>query len=234
MKYTVEPKIFELNPELQFGIIIGRGLNNGESSDSDAQQLKEAENKVRETIKAEELRMVPNIKEYREVMQKSGINPNRFPPSTEAMVKRIIKGSSLPNINALVDLCNAVSLEKQISLGGHDLKDIHEDLSVRFSKGSEIFLPFGSTEVETVEENELIFTSGEAVQTRKWIWRQSELGKMTADTKDVFFQLVGFDGEIESLMSAMDSVEKLVVDRFAGSCERFLVTKNQNSIEFEI
>ncbi|SET82787.1 B3/4 domain-containing protein, partial [Natronincola peptidivorans] len=40
----------------------------------------------------------------------------------------------MPLINALVDLCNAVSIEQCISLGAHDLKDIHEDLEVRFSR----------------------------------------------------------------------------------------------------
>lgn len=51
-------------------------------------------------------------------------------------------------------------------------------------------MPFGAKEYEIVEARELVFTSGDIVQTRKWIWRQSELGKMRVDTKNVFFQLV--------------------------------------------
>ncbi|WP_110941656.1 phenylalanine--tRNA ligase beta subunit-related protein [Geosporobacter subterraneus] len=89
---------------------------------------------------------------------------------------------------------------------------MHEDLRVCFSKGAEKFLPFGAKEYEAVEDRELIFTSGDIVQTRKWIWRQSELGKMTLDTKDVFFQLVGFDcTEDGHLKKALDTLEKLIV-----------------------
>ncbi|MGM0397020.1 MAG: B3/B4 domain-containing protein [Bacillota bacterium] len=235
MKYTVAPEVFELNPQLQFGILVGKGLDNSESTPRDVDLVRNAEDYVRQTIKDGELRDLPGIKDYRETMKKAGINPNKYGVSTEAMLKRVIKGNSLPSINALVDLCNVVSLRNRISLGGHDLIDIHEDLSVRYSKGSEKFLPFGSNEYEPVEEGELIFTSGDIVQTRKWIWRQSELGKITLDTRNVFFQLVGFDDRQGStLMIALDSLEEMVNERFGGTCQRFIVNQENPQIEFYI
>lgn len=235
MKYTVEPEVFKLNPRLHFGILIGKELSNSESTPSDVDFLRRAEDHVRQTIKAEDLKSLPSIKEYRSTMEKANINPNKYLVSTEAMLKRVLKGNNLPVINALVDLCNAVSLENQISLGGHDLRDIHEDLSVCFSKGTERFLPFGAEEYETVEEGELIFTSGDVVQTRKWIWRQSELGKMTLDTKNVFFQLVGFeDGQRSPLINALESLEKRIEGRFGGTYRRYIVNMGNPSIEFNI
>jgi DNA/RNA-binding domain of Phe-tRNA-synthetase-like protein len=233
MNYTVKSEVFELNPQLQFGILVGKGLNNSESKPSDVDLLRCAENYVRQSISEKELRSLPIIQNYRDTMQKAGINPNKYPSSTEAMLKRVLKGSALPTINALVDLCNVVSLENQISLGGHDLRDIHDDLCVCFSKGTERFLPFGAKEYETVEKGELIFTSGDIVQTRKWIWRPSELGKMMLDTKDVFFQLVGFEGSEEgSLIKGLDTLEKFIVERFGGTCHRYIANQGNASIEF--
>ncbi|AOT70645.1 B3/4 domain-containing protein [Geosporobacter ferrireducens] len=233
MRYTIKPEVFELDPRLHFGVLVGKGLSNTASLPSDTDVLRNAENYVRQTIREEEVRNLPTIRDYRNTMEKAGINPNKYPPSTEAMMKRVLKGSSLPTINALVDLCNAVSLENQISLGGHDLRDIQEDLSVCFSKGTERFLPFGAKEYEEVEDRELVFTSGNIVQTRKWIWRQSELGKMMLDTKDVFFQLVSFEGnEGSQLTKALDSLEALIVERFGGTCQRYIVNQDNPSIEF--
>jgi DNA/RNA-binding domain of Phe-tRNA-synthetase-like protein len=233
MRYTVEAEVFALNPQLHFGILVGKGLENSESKPSDIRRLRDAESHVREIIKPDELRNQPTVQGYRNTMEKAGINPNRFPPSTEAMLKRVLKGSSLPEINALVDLCNAVSVENLISLGGHDLRDIHEDLAVRFTKGTERFLPFGASEYEPVEAGELVFISGDIVQTRKWIWRQSELGKMTLDTKDVFFQLVGFDDKKGSpLIQAMNALEELITERFGGHCKRYVVKQSAPDIEF--
>ncbi|HHZ02364.1 MAG TPA: hypothetical protein GX396_05430 [Tissierellia bacterium] len=233
MKYTVKPEVFELSENLCFGIIVARGLKNTETSDEEIERLRNAEEKVRKLVPEAELKTQPVIEGYRTVMKKAGINPNKFVNSLEAMMKRVIKGGSLPVINSLVDLCNAISLENQVTLGGHDLADIHTDLSVGFTKGGEKFLPFGATEYETVEPGELVFTSGDVVQTRKWIWRQSELGKMTLETKDVFFQLVGFgDSPGSPLSNALDSLEEILHSKFGGRWERYIVKKEQPEIQF--
>jgi DNA/RNA-binding domain of Phe-tRNA-synthetase-like protein len=233
MKYTIDKSVFELNKDIKFGILIGENIKNSETTPSDEERLRQAENKMREKIKPEDLRSLHNVELYRDVMMKSGINPNKYPPSVEAMFKRIIKGGQLPVINALVDLCNAVSIENGISLGGHDLRDIHQDLEVRYSRKGDIFLPFGAEEYEDVPEGELVFTSGNVVQTLKWVWRQSELGKLTNESSNVFFQLVGFEYNDDStLKKAMDEIENLVINRFNGRVKRFLVDMSNDSIEF--
>lgn len=233
MKYSIDKSVFNLNPNIKFGILIGENITNEKTSAEDEIRLRNAENKMRNEISAENLREQNNIFLYRDVLKNSGINPNKYPPSVEAMFKRIIKGGQLPLINALVDLCNAISIENAISLGGHDLADIHDDLEVRYSKEGDVFLPFGSEEYEDVPQGELIFTSGNKVQTLKWIWRQSELGKVTLESKNIFFQLVGFEyDESSSLYKAMNEIEKLIIDRFKGSCKRYVVDIDNTSIEF--
>ncbi len=233
MRYTVDTSVFTIRPDIKFGIIIGKDIKNSETMSNDEQRLRAAEQRMYEIFQTDQVRELPNVSFYREIMTKAGINPNKFPPSVEAMFKRILKGGHLPIINALVDLCNAVSIEQIISLGAHDLNDIHEDLEVRFSKNGDLFLPFGASEYETVDTGELVFTSGNIVQTRKWIWRQSELGKTTIHSKHIFFQLVGFDDNKESaLYKAMTDIENLVKGRFQGTCEKYIVDFNNNCIDF--
>lgn len=232
MKYSIDKSVFDLNSSIKFGILIGKNMNISETTMEDKERLEHAEKTLRENVDKSQIRELRNISFYREVMQEAGINPNKYPASIESMFKRVIKGGSLPNINSLVDLCNAVSIENILSLGGHDLKDIDRDLSVRFSKKGDIFLPFGADEFEEVDENELVFTSGNKVQTRKWVWRQSELGKVTLDSRNIFFQLVGF-GDDPSLENALNEIQDLVKGRFNGSCQKYLVDINNPSITFE-
>ncbi len=231
MKYTVYPQVFELNPNIEFGIIIGRDLTVSQSTESDQRILLSAQGAARQKIDPAIIRELPNIAAARQVLQQAGINPNKYTPSVEAMLKRVVKGSNLASINSLVDLCNAVSLENEISLGAHDLKDIDADLEVRLSRSGDRFLPFGETIWENVEDGELIFTAGPTVQTRKWIWRQSELGKITEDTHNVFFQVAGFRDN-KSLKNAVQQIEQLVRDRFGGTTTTFFVNQDQSSIEF--
>lgn len=233
MKYTVYPEVFELDQTMEFGIIIGRNLTVSESTAADQQALLAAQTTLRDQIAPEAIRDLPGVAACRAVLQKAGINPNKYTASVEAMLKRIAKGNNLAVINSLVDRCNVVSIENGISLGGHDLKDIRYDLAVRYSQAGDRFLPFGETVWEDVEPGELVFTAGPEVQTRKWIWRQSELGKITPQTKNVFFQITGFKGSDE-FYKAIRQVEALIVGRFGGSFETFVVNRDDPSIEFEI
>ena len=109
------------------------------------------------------------------------------------------------------------------------MADIKEDLEVRFSKQGDVFLPFGADVYENVDDRELVFTSGNVVQTRKWIWRQSELGKTTVNSKDIIFQLVGFD---DSLTKAMADIESLIINRFQGTCEKHLVDYQNRTVSW--
>ncbi len=54
-----------------------------------------------------------------------------------------------------------------------------------FLKGDK-FVPFGETDVELMEEGELIYSVGDMVKTRRWIWRQGEEGKLLIAQKYIF------------------------------------------------
>jgi DNA/RNA-binding domain of Phe-tRNA-synthetase-like protein len=234
MKYTVDSWVFEHVPNVRFGIIVARGLKNTPTSEADSALLSEKEALLRQRIPSDQLKQHPDVALYRDALQRAGINPNKFMNSVEAMSKRIVKGSDLPRINALVDLCNAVAIGEMVSLGAHDLRDIDADLAVRLSEEGDCFLPFGETSFEAVKPGELVFTSGNKIQTRQWLWRQSELGKITESSSDIFFQLVGFEGDhCERLTNAMDAVINLIETRFGGEYQRFMLDKAHTCIEFE-
>lgn len=233
MTYTVDEKLFSMLPHAQFGIIVARQLPNGPTTSDDNATLAAAEAEIRAEITPETLKTHPHIAIYRDALETVGINPNKYTNSVEAMSKRVIKGASLPRINALVDLCNALALKYRVSMGGHDLADIKADLEVRPSVDGDIFLPFGETNYETVSPGEMVFTSGNIVQTRQWLWRQSELGKVTLDSKDIIFQLVGFNqGAPSQLSKAMSALEEILMTRFNTKYDVFLVDKDNRSITF--
>jgi DNA/RNA-binding domain of Phe-tRNA-synthetase-like protein len=62
MKYTVDKSVFELNPDIKFGIIVGENIINSETGPEDEERLRRAEAKMRETYKADEIRELKNVK----------------------------------------------------------------------------------------------------------------------------------------------------------------------------
>lgn len=53
----------------------------------------------------------PEVSAVRRLFRAAGTDPSRYRPSSEALVRRVLKGGQLPRISPLVDLNNMLSLE---------------------------------------------------------------------------------------------------------------------------
>jgi len=157
-----------------------------------ARRLVESLEQARKRFAGTAVKSHPDIEPYRQAFQRLGINPNRFPSSIEAMVGRIAKGGTLPSINPAVDLANAIGLHYVVPLGIHDLDRCAGSIEVRLSRLGDIFTPFGTTVSESVDPGEVVYADESEVRTRRWIWRQGEYSKATADSRNLFFPIDGF------------------------------------------
>ena len=75
--------------------------------------LSEAESLVRQQPPAE-------VAAVRTMYKRVGLDPTKTRPSSEALLRRVRKGDTLPRINSLVDVCNWCSLEFQLPYGLYD------------------------------------------------------------------------------------------------------------------
>ncbi len=231
MLFTVETKVFEILPDACFGVVVARNLDNSGSNTEVWAMLERAIEATRIKFQSVKPKEHPDLQPYREAFQKMGINPNKFPCSVEALTTRIIKGGSLPDINPAVNLVNACSLNYTLPMGAHDLDAAESDLEVRFSRSGDIFIPFGETEPEILEEEELVYTSGNKIRTRKWIWRQSDQGKVSAESKNIFFPIDGFAGyNREAVVAARDGLAADLERIMSAGITKFYLDKNNRSV----
>ena len=80
-------------------------------------------------LQPEELRR--NIDLVRTMYKRVGIDPTKRRPSSEALLRRVLKGEPLPRVNAAVDVCNWCSFEFQVPYGLYDAARIHGDVTLR-------------------------------------------------------------------------------------------------------
>ncbi len=184
-------------------------------------------------FKDKKAKEIDEIIDYRNSLLKLGINPNKFMCSIEAIMTRILKKKGFPSINPIVDLGNAVSIKNVVTLGAHDIGSLKDDICIRFSKKGDKFVAFGSKEEEELEDGELIYCVGNEVRTRRWIWRQSEKGKITEETTDVFFPIDGFkDKNYNSVINAMNELVELLQENFECQIKFGVVDVNNPEFEF--
>ncbi len=231
MKFIVYSEVFEKLPDLYFGVVIGKQINNKkilpELTNLMEKEMQKTENNLRDINLKEYGEIIP----YREAFAKLNINPNRFMSSVEAMVKRVSKGNFLPSINSIVDLVNIISLKYILPMGAHDLDVLEGEIAVRFSREGDVFIPLGEDTAEILENGELIYADAKRVRTRRWIWRQSEIGKIDENSENIFFPIDGFQSNKEKVLRAADELALLLKKYFNCKTQKGVININQQEMD---
>lgn len=233
MYFKVENEIFEKLPNACFGVVMARGIDNSKAYPEIEKLLTESIQTAALHFEGKKVKEEPEILPYREAFRTLGINPNKYLCSIEALFTRIAKGKGMPYINPIVDLGNAVSLKYTLPMGAHDLGGSSEDICIRLAKDGDTFLPFGADIEETPDVGEVVYAVGQQVRTRRWTWRQSKHGKITADSSDIFFPIDGFnDFNKDNVIKAQAELDSLLKNIF--QCETKIGFIDSNNREMEL
>jgi len=80
---------------------------------------------------------VPGVTDNRAMFHRLGIDPTKTRPSSEALLRRVLKGQGLPAIHPAVDVCNLASLEHQFPLGLYDRDKVRGAVVARLGRTGE-------------------------------------------------------------------------------------------------
>ncbi|MCC6015401.1 MAG: hypothetical protein LM564_06835 [Desulfurococcaceae archaeon] len=100
---------------------------------------------VRSTYTLEGLKGVPVFRAYRDFFWRVGIDPTKVRPSSEALVRRCLRGS-FPRIGLVVDVGNIASAYTGVPIGLYDLDRSSPPYVLTLTSGGEVFRPIGGGE----------------------------------------------------------------------------------------
>ena len=83
-------------------------------------EIEELGNHYKATLTTETLKEMSSIAATRSVYRACGKDPSRYRPASEALIRRILQGKTLYQIDTLVDLINLASIAYGYSIGGFD------------------------------------------------------------------------------------------------------------------
>ena len=217
MKFEIAKEVFDLLPDAYFGVVAVKGMVNTREIPELEAELAANIADCEAAFQGIKVKNAEEIAPYREAFKAIGVNPNRYMCSIEALLDRIAKGKGFPHINAIVDLGNAVSLKYRLPIGAHDMATVTESLDVRPAQEDDVFVPFGSTEEDNPEAGEIVYVSDHQVRTRRWTWRQSEIGKIQECTTDVLFPIDGFSGFNKEQVEAAAGELAQMAEKYFGA-----------------
>lgn len=150
-----------------------------------------------------------HISAWREVFKAFGAKPARTPSSVEALRKRVARDGSLPTIDPVVDLYNAISIKYALPIGGENAAAYVGNPRLVRANGSERFdtLSAGESCEETPEPGEVIWRDDIGVTCRRWNWRQGVRTRLDASAQQMWFILESLpEMPIDALHQASDEL----------------------------
>jgi DNA/RNA-binding domain of Phe-tRNA-synthetase-like protein len=86
---------------------------------------------------------IPTVKAVRTIFHKTGVDPTRYRPSSEALLRRIVKGKGLYFINSVVDVVNYLSLKTLLPMGVFDADRVKPPVEFRAGRKGETYQGVG-------------------------------------------------------------------------------------------
>ena len=170
-------------------------------------EIHELEQRLRQQLTTESLKTLPGIAATRAVYKKCGKDPSRYRPASEQLIRRMLQGKELYQIDTLVDLVNLASIAYGYSIGGFDAdKMVGDTLTLGVGREGEPYEGIGRG---------LLNIAGLPVYRD----RQGGVGtptsdnertKMTLATRHLLVLINGYDGNRERVEANARYIQKLV------------------------
>ena len=96
--------------------------------------LADAETRLRASVETADV-----TSSVRSMYKRVGLDPTKHRPSSEALLRRVKRGESLPRVNSLVDVINWCSVESQLPFGLYDATRIVGRVVLRLGRTGESY-----------------------------------------------------------------------------------------------
>ncbi len=126
MKLIVSEEIRERCPQF-VGAAVVADVVNSDCNDGLWNEIHEFLDDYRQRYTVDSVKHMPPIEVTREAYRRCGKDPSRYRPSSEALIRRTLKGHELYRVSTLVDLINLASIAYGYSIGGFDADRIQGD-----------------------------------------------------------------------------------------------------------
>ncbi len=187
----VSQDVFAMYPDYLASVIYAENLVNGQSDAYTRGILRDAETYARREFDGQDPINIPHVFAWREAFRAFGAKPSKYFSGAEALLRRVLDGGSIPSINRVVDIYNALSIKYAIPVGGEDWDQIASDLVLRKSTGDEPFATMSShgEQTDVPRVGEIVWADSIGATVRRWNWRQCHRTRITEGTTRAYFVL---------------------------------------------
>ena len=213
MKVIVSQEIEQVCPEF-VGACVEAEVRNTPYCEALWDEIHRLEAQFRAQLTTESLKEQPSIAATRRVYKACGKDPSRYRPASEQLIRRMLQGKELYQIDTLVDLVNLASIAYGYSLGGFDADKFAGDtLTLGVGREGEPYEGIGRGPLNIAG----LPVYRDAVGGVGTPTSDNERTKMTLDTTHLVVLVNGYDGNEERVRENAAYLKKLIEQYAAGT-----------------
>ena len=216
MDFFVERAVLDAGVKIVFAAVHGLD-NHGEDPEWAAYRDKRLEELFEEYAELD-VRADPILEGFNLLHDKTGVKRRKNIPASENLIKLLRKNHGMFYINRAVDIYNLISLESRLALGAHDIDRVEGNVTLRFTDGSERFVPIGQTEPVPVAPHEYCYCDDANEVLCRLEIRQVEKTKVDEAAQNVFYIVQGNEATPDALLyNTAQRIVELTVKYCGGS-----------------
>ena len=170
-------------------------------------EIHEWEERFRRELTTESLKELSGIAATRAVYKKCGKDPSRYRPASEQLIRRMLQGKELYQIDTLVDLVNLASIAFGYSIGGFDAdKIVGDTLTLGVGREGEPYEGIGRGMIN-IEGLPVYRDSEGGVGTPT---SDNERTKIDGNTTHLLTLINGYDGNEQQVLANAAFIQQLL------------------------
>lgn len=171
--------------------------------------IHEVAQRLRSELTTEGVKALPSIAATRAVYKRCGKDPSRYRPASEQLIRRMLQGKELYQIDTLVDLVNLASIAYGYSIGGFDAdKFVGDELVLGVGREGEPYEGIGRGPLNIAGLPVYRDAQG-GVGTPT---SDHERTKMTLSTTHLVVLINGYDGDEQRVLANAQYIQQLLID----------------------
>ena len=198
MDFRVEKEVLEAGVKILFVVI--RGLDNATESEEWLERREAWIKELLERYHDIDVHQDEILEGFNLLHDHTGVKRRKNIPASENLVKLLLKHGTLSYINKVVDIYNIISLDSKLALGAHNIDHVSGNVTLRFTNGTERFVPLGQTEPIAVNPHEYSYIDDSNEILCRLEIRQVQKTLVDETAKNVFYIVQGNEATPDELL----------------------------------
>ena len=211
MQLQLDEKLKTRIAGVTFGMVTIHGVTLRESVERLWKQVEILSQRLTSEFSLDHLSENEQIAAVRTLQKSFGFDPTRYRPSSESLLRRVLKGQGLYQINTAVDVNNLCSLEFLLPMCSYDLRNVEGQVQVRIGEPGEEYPGIGRQVFQA--ENKVIIADDSGIMGSTV--SDSERTKVSIDTTDILLAIY-----------APATIDPRIIERYATLAGQRMVEFN--------